>query len=323
MKNLLVLLAAVICGATSVLGQDILYLKNGSIIKGELLKVVPNGQIQIQQSDGSILSYNSIDAIMINKEDSNRIPEKQDIISLTDGNVIRGYLVEYTFGKNASIKTSNGSLFVYNTDEIAQVTKEKQIQNSTSTIKEYNYSSSTSVSTNTPNEYRYSSSRSSQLDDDMAEINRYKARKGYRGFASITPSYYISNGIGSLEISTTHGFQINHYCFVGGGIGVDIIGDAEDYLLNSSGIAIPIYAAFSGNVGSRVAQFTYGTRIGSCIWSASNILSGATSLMWNVNVGLRLGFTPTFGLSITPDFSLLAASNFFDARVGLRIGVDF
>lgn len=45
--------------------------------------------------------------------------------------------------------------------------------------------------------------------------------------------------------------------------------------------------------------------------------------MWNVNVGLRLGFTPTFGISITPDFSLLAGSNFFDARIGLRIGIDF
>lgn len=321
MKNLLVLLVAVICGITSVLGQDVLYLKNGSIIKGELLKVVPNGQIQIQQSDGSILSYNSTDAIMINKEDPNQISEEQDIVSLTNGSVIRGYLIEYTFGKRASIKTSDGSFFVYDTDEIAQVTKEKQ--NSTPIIKEYNYSSSTSVSTNASNEYRYSSSRSSQPDDNMAEINRHKAKKGYRGFASITPGYYISNGVGSLEISTTHGFQINHYCFVGGGIGVDIIGDAEDYLLNSSGIAIPIYAAFSGNVGSRVAQFSYGTRIGSCIWSASNILSGATSLMWNVNVGLRLGFTPTFGLSITPDFSLFAGSNFFDARVGLRIGVDF
>lgn len=248
MKNLLVLLAAVICGATSVLGQDVLYLKNGSSIQGELV------------------------------------------------------------------------------NKIAQNTKEQQIQNHVVPTKEYNYSfvtASNDTSNTMTREYRYTTSYSSQQDNDIDEINRRKAKKGYRGFVAISPGYYVSNGVGSLEISTTHGFQINHYCFVGGGIGVDIIGDAEDYLLNSSGIAIPIYAAFSGNVGSRVAQFSYGTRIGSCIWSASNILSGATSLMWNVNVGLRLGFTPTFGLSITPDISLMAASDFFDARIGLRVGIDF
>ena len=235
MKNLLVLLAAVICGATSVLGQDVLYLKNGSSIQGELV------------------------------------------------------------------------------NKIAQNTKDQQIQNHVVPTKEYNYSfvtASNDTSNTMTREYRYTTSYSSQQDNDIDEINRRKAQKGYRGFVAISPGYYVSNGVGSLEISTTHGFQINHYCFVGGGLGVDIIGMGDM-------IAVPIYAAFNGNAGSHVAQFTYGSRIG------FSIIDSYVPFLWNINLGLRLGFTPTFGLSITPDISLMAASDFFDARIGLRVGIDF
>lgn len=85
-------------------------------------------------------------------------------------------------------------------------------------------------------------------------------------------------------------------------------------------VALPVYAAFSGNVGSRVAQFTYGTRLGFEAVVQDNVY---VPFLWNVNVGLRLGFTPTFGLSFAPECSILAGVDFFDVRIGLRIGVDF
>ena len=249
MKKLFILLALTVAGCiTSALGQDVLYLKNGSIIKGELVKALPNEKIQFQLSDGTILSYDTTDAIMITKENANETTGKRDVVSLTNGSIIRGYLTEYIFDKKAVIKTSDGSLFVYNANEIAQVNKEPQTQAPVTTTKEYNYASSTATSNNTSNsatkEYRFTPSRSSRQDNDGAEMNRREAKRGYRGFVAISPGYYVGHGVGSLEISTTHGFQINHYFFIGGGIGVDIIGDSEDYLLNSSGIAVPIYAAF-------------------------------------------------------------------------------
>lgn len=314
MKKLFILLALTVAGCiTSALGQDVLYLKNGSIIKGELVKALPNEKIQFQLSDGTILSYDTTDAIMITKENANETTGKRDVVSLTNGSIIRGYLTEYIFDKKAVIKTSDGSLFVYNANEIAQVNKEPQTQAPVTTTKEYNYASSTATSNNTSNsatkEYRFTPSRSSRQDNDGAEMNRREAKRGYRGFVAFSPGYYIS-GIDAYEISTTHGFQINHNFFVGGGLGIDIIGLADM-------VAVPIYAAFNGNAGSHVAQFTYGSRIG------LSIIDSYVPFMWNVNVGLRLGFTPTFGLSITPDFSLLASSDFFDARIGLRIGIDF
>lgn len=313
MKKLFILLVLAVAGCiTSAFGQDILYLKNGSIIKGELVKALPNEKVQFQLSDGTILSYNTTDAIKITKENVNQTTGRRDVVSLTNGSVIRGYLTEYIFGQKASLKTSDGSLFVYNADEIAQVAKEPGTQPSVAATKEYNYSPATAASATSNSmtkEYRYTPTRQSRQDSGMDEENRREAKKGYRGFVAFTPGYYVS-GIDAYEFSTTHGFQINHSFFVGGGLGVDIIGLGDK-------IAVPIYAAFNGNAGSHVAQFTYGSRIG------FSIIDSYVPFLWNINLGLRLGFTPTFGLSITPDISLMAASDFFDARIGLRVGIDF
>lgn len=131
MKKLFILLVLAVAGCiTSAFGQDILYLKNGSIIKGELVKALPNEKVQFQLSDGTILSYNTADAIKITKENVNQTTGRRDVVSLTNGSVIRGYLTEYIFGQKASLKTSDGSLFVYNADE-RDCTSCKRTRNST------------------------------------------------------------------------------------------------------------------------------------------------------------------------------------------------
>ena len=70
-------------------------------------------------------------------------------------------------------------------------------------------------------------------------INKHLAARGYRGFFNYTPltATFINDGI-SGNISTTHGYQINHNIFVGGGIGFHInLGD------EGLGVAIPVYNA--------------------------------------------------------------------------------
>lgn len=163
------------------------------------------------------------------------------------------------------------------------------------------------------NNYGASAEAFSSWDQEL-ETDRNMAKSGYRGFAELNSGYYIS-GVAAFEISTTHGYQINHYLFVGGGIGVDLLFTDG---LESGGVAIPLYAALKGNLGSSIAQFTYGSRLG-----LSVIPDGSIPFLWNINAGLRLGFTPNFALNITPDFSLLVGSEFFDARIGLRIGFEF
>jgi len=48
--------------------KDVVYLKNGSIIKGNVLEAVQNGTIKIETRDGSLFVFNMDDVIKIEKE---------------------------------------------------------------------------------------------------------------------------------------------------------------------------------------------------------------------------------------------------------------
>ncbi|MBP5708974.1 MAG: hypothetical protein J6W61_04325 [Bacteroidales bacterium] len=81
MKKLLVLFIGLLFGAT-ILAQstsDVVYLKNGSIIKGNVSNVIPNETVTIQTSDGNIFVLNMSEVTQISHE------EKADgIISFPD-----------------------------------------------------------------------------------------------------------------------------------------------------------------------------------------------------------------------------------------------
>ena len=59
MKRFIIcLLALVICATTCmVMAQDVVYLKNGSVIKGSLIEMIPNQSIKVQTADGSLFVY--------------------------------------------------------------------------------------------------------------------------------------------------------------------------------------------------------------------------------------------------------------------------
>jgi hypothetical protein len=48
--------------------QDVVYLKNGSIIRGMIIEQVPNKTIKIQTADGSVFVYQMEDVVKITKE---------------------------------------------------------------------------------------------------------------------------------------------------------------------------------------------------------------------------------------------------------------
>ena len=48
----------------------------------------------------------------------------QDVVYLKNGSIIRGTLIELIIGKTMKIKTKDGSIFVYNLDEVEKITKE-------------------------------------------------------------------------------------------------------------------------------------------------------------------------------------------------------
>jgi len=72
MKRLLILLLFIPYIVFCQESRDILYLKNGSIIKGSILEFVPDRDIKIRSSDGSIFIFNSSEILKVEKE----VPEQ-------------------------------------------------------------------------------------------------------------------------------------------------------------------------------------------------------------------------------------------------------
>lgn len=51
--------------------QEIVYLKNGSVIRGTIIEQVPNESLKIQTFDGSVFTYKMVDVEKISKEQVN------------------------------------------------------------------------------------------------------------------------------------------------------------------------------------------------------------------------------------------------------------
>lgn len=81
MKKKTILSALLLCLAATLHAQtpgNIIYLKNGSVIKGNVVESVPNQHIKIRTSDGSIFVYqmSDVDRIVMNEEKKNTTSEK-------------------------------------------------------------------------------------------------------------------------------------------------------------------------------------------------------------------------------------------------------
>lgn len=157
------------------------------------------------------------------------------------------------------------------------------------------------------------------------EINKRLAVKGYRGFVNYTPliATFINDGIAG-SVSTTHGYQFNHNYFAGIGVGFHINLGNEGL-----GVALPVYAAFKGNYGDKLAQLTYGARIGVAYAdygnfnSETSVHNGEAALAYfNANIGLRLGIAQYFAIIITPEIDLFVG-RYNIAGAGLRVGFEF
>lgn len=157
--------------------------------------------------------------------------------------------------------------------------------------------------------------------EQTAEFNPHLAPKGYRGFVELG----IAN---SLVFSTTHGYQFSHSTFLGGGAGY-----FDNFKPKDRQIFVPIYLAIQGNAGKKLAQFTYGARFGILGYhryyyinsKGDDVLStsaGITGLYTQLNMGLRLGFTPDFALALKPQMGIMYTGSLFIFLV-VNLGFEF
>ena len=120
----------------------------------------------------------------------------QDVVYLKNGSIIRGIIIEQIPNESIRIETSNGSIFVYRTDEIERITREA-IQGS-----------------------RGSSTNNSGL------------KVGYKGLVEL--GYQIGTGdfgLDRIKLNIINGYQINPYISMGVGTGMRYYHEEEIALI--------------------------------------------------------------------------------------------
>ena len=111
----------------------------------------------------------------------------REVVYLKNGSVIKGIIIEQVPRESLKIKTADGSLFVYQMDEVAKITKEEVVSSENEKAK------------------------------PIRSINR-----GYKGFVDIGSGFSVNDGQNSVfSFHTSHGYQFNPYFYLGGGLGLD------------------------------------------------------------------------------------------------------
>ncbi len=158
----------------------------------------------------------------------------------------------------------------------------------------------------------------------MASFTTYaqEQSKGYRGFAEV--GYGIGVGdydFGRFSIETSHGYQFNHYIFLGAGLGFQFSSKYEtkgmEYALDKrdSKVDIPIFANLHFNfLKKKISPFVdlkggaYVNNGGGAYVNASAGLRIATTAKQAVNISVGYAFQQlefeTFGHFTNPGHSM-------------------
>ena len=159
----------------------------------------------------------------------------QDVVYLKNGSVIKGAIVEHMLNDHVKIETADGSLWVFNMDEVERMTFNRSKQNTDEGV--------------------------------YAFHNDNYLKKGFRGFVDLGVDLGIRDAIdyNMLSASFTGGYQLNRFLFVGAGIApsIGIVDDNywywEDYRSYSNrdtGFILPLYGAVRFDfVNAKISPF--------------------------------------------------------------------
>ena len=139
MKKLLLFLMVLVAGAAMSLQaqvqqyEDVVYLKNSSIVRGIIIEQIPNESLKIQTREDNVFVYKMDEVEKITKELSSQKGKFQidsqkqineDVMHLKNGSVIKGIIIEQIPNVSIKIKTREDNIFVYKMDEVEKITKE-------------------------------------------------------------------------------------------------------------------------------------------------------------------------------------------------------
>jgi len=160
MKKKLLFLMVVVAGTIMPLQaqvqqyEDVVFLKNSSIVRGIIIEQIPNESLKIKTREENIFVFKMDEVDKITKEVIQQKgkfqfePQKQineDVVYLKNGSIVRGDIIEQIPNVSIKIKTREENIFVYKMDEVEKITKELSPQkgktqiNSSTQTREYSY----------------------------------------------------------------------------------------------------------------------------------------------------------------------------------------
>ena len=194
----------------------------------------------------------------------------EDVVTLKNGSIIRGTIVEQIPNKTLKIKTKDGSVFVYNISEVEKMTREEIVNNNGNQYQNQNQ-----------NQYQ----------------NQYQ--NGYNNQPNIYNPKYKNPGTALLwSLLIPGGGQ-----FYNGeaGKGILMLGMSVGFdVLSAIGSSMYVYDYSSGGILLELVGLA--GVIGTSIWSMVDASNSAKKLNFQNGLGLNFKLDKNTDLALQPDF---------------------
>lgn len=286
MKKLLLIIVLIIATAAIAAAQnnnqrDVIYLKSGSTVKGQVIDKKTDGSVRVKTGDGHVYHFDGKEVQRIEKEtpkaNNNNQQSQQNDYQQSSGNNRNKH------GKPGKHNHSNN--YEHNTPVAQNKTVSQQNQ----------YQSRQSD--------RRQTFKNKQKKDKLPATY---AEEGYRWFveAGFLPGMTCKDSedqefTSRIMAATSHGYQLSAYTFVGGGIGAE-------YLLHRNEIAVMPFADFRYDFFADLNSPFVGARAGGYIHQ------GGSGGFFNAMVGYHFSrVNLTIGYEIAPYKYLTTTSKTF------------
>ena len=266
MKKTLLFLLVIVAGMALPLQaqkgyEEVVYLKNGSIIRGVIIEQVPNETLKIKTRDGSVFVFKIDETEKITKEESNTRTNYDDVVYLKNGSVIQGTIIEQVLNEKIKIKTHEGNIFVYNTDEIEKFAKEE------------------------------SSNNKSANNWKLSQSGEFNKPIGYLGLVEFGGGIGFGTwGANHISLTMINGFRTIPQFAIGVGIGLQLLfyeyydGEWDAYLKKTTEASLPIFLHLRSDFLARKISPFIAFNIGCNVSLSGGFFDG-------------LMLAPTFGVS--------------------------
>ncbi|MDR0750869.1 MAG: hypothetical protein LBF62_15040 [Tannerellaceae bacterium] len=227
---LFALLATTLVALSQETDETVIELMNGSIIRGELVDVGDGQRLYIKTTNGSVIYFTRKAVKEIGSQKV--LPTLRNFrnpvtVYLRNGSIITGQLTELQEGGEMKIETPNRSIVYFTERTLKEVVSgDRTAQRPRTAVPDQQTTpperrATPRTQTAPGNPYAVKTTPDTQpLDAPLPEIS------GYRGF--FDAGYIMKMGDLSssrIEVTTSHGYQVNSSLFVGIGLGVNLYSD--------------------------------------------------------------------------------------------------